>query len=221
MSVNGFMSFDTSDGLGVRAQVVVTKGELPVKRITISDDEKMAKIDFDAEAGGMKFPIHANIPVDSPAFAVLQAAKESKEPVAFRIETQRKKNVDRRLPFPPAKDSDKESGVVYLETQGGKEVVKKLVSAGDVVTDEIRTDVSEDSRWSNIPRSMAPAFIDENGATTAIAGAGLDPQVVLSQYVAAVKADLPQEMTRIIGALAIASGASVADFFDAARRAAA
>lgn len=219
MSVTGFLSFDTADGLGIRAQVVVTKGELPVKRITLSDDEKMAKIDFDAEAGGLKFPIHANIPADGPAFEVLKAAKASGEQVAFRIETQRKKNVDRRLPFPPAKDSDKETGVTYLETQGGKEVVKKLVAAGDVTTHEIVTDVTEDSRWMNIPRSMAPTFIDENPVTGVIAAAGLDPQAVLSQYVAAVRSDLPLEMTRIIGALAIAAGASVEDFFDAARKA--
>lgn len=218
-NVQGFISYDTPDGLGIRAQVVVTKGELPVKRITLNDAETMAKIDFDADAGGLKFPIHANIPVDSPAFALLKAAKESKEPISFRIETQRKKNVDRRLPFPPAKDSDKEAGVTYLETQGGKEVVKILVAAGDEVTREMRTDADEDGRWSNIPRAMAPAFIDENPAAAAVAGAGLDPQVVLSQYVAAVRADLPQEMTRIIGALAIASGASIEEFFAAARKA--
>lgn len=218
-TVQGFISYDTPDGLGIRAQVVVTKGELPIKRITLNDAETMAKIDFDAEAGGLKFPIHANVPVDSPAYEVLKAAKESKEPVSFRIESQRKKGIDRRLAFPPAKDSDRVAGEKYLETQGGKEVVKKLVAAGEIVTHEQRTDVDEDARWASIDRASAPAFLDANPAAAVVAGAGLDPQVVLSQYVAAVQADLPQEMTRIIGALAIASGASVDDFFEAARKA--
>lgn len=48
-------------------------------------------------------------------------------------------------------------------------------------------------------------------------GLTLNPEQVLERYVAAVRADLPREMTRIIGALAIASGATVEQFLDAAR----
>lgn len=47
----------------------------------------------------------------------------------------------------------------------------------------------------------------------------LEPQLVLAQYVAAVRAGLPQEMTRMIGALAIASGATIDEFHAAAREA--
>lgn len=221
----GFVSYDMADGLGVRAQVMVTKGELPIKRITLNDDESMARVDFDSADAGLKFPIHANIPTKErdgsakPAYEALVAAKKSGAPIAFRIETQRKKMVDRRIPFPPAKDSDKVAGEKYLEIQGGADVVKKLVSVGSVATAEQITDPTEDLRWMNIPRTMAPAFIDENPAAAAVAGGGFDASKVLDQYVAAVKADLPQEMTRMIGAIAIAAGASLEEFFEAARRA--
>lgn len=47
----------------------------------------------------------------------------------------------------------------------------------------------------------------------------LEPQLVHTQYVAAVRAGLPQEMTRTIGALAIASGATIDEFHAAVREA--
>jgi hypothetical protein len=224
-NVQGFTSYDTADGLGIRAQVIVTKGELPVKNISLNDAGTMAKVDFDASAAGLKYAIHANVPVadrsgkENPAYEALINAMASGEPIAFRIETQRKRDIDRRLPFPPSNDSDKKADVTYLKTQKGEEVIKILVSAGDVTTHEIRTDVSEDARWANIVRAMAPAFIDEMGVANSVAGAGLDPELVLSQYVAAVQANLPQEMTRIIGALAIAAGASIDDFIATAGKA--
>jgi hypothetical protein len=215
----GFISYDTPDGLGVRAQVKVTKGSLPIKSIRKNDDGSMAQISFDHEAAGLNFPIQGHLPCDTDAFKAAEAAKESGEPVAFRIETQRKKSVDRRSAFPPAKDSDKRDGVSYMDIQGGKDVVKKIVLIADKPTSELRTDVNEDARWMSLPAAGAPAFLDEN--PVAAAGAGLDPQVALAQYAEAVKAGLPQEMTRLIGALAIAAGASISEFTAVAKQAAA
>lgn len=50
-------------------------------------------------------------------------------------------------------------------------------------------------------------------------GLSLNSEQVVSQYVIAVRAGLPQEMTRLIGALAIASGATVEEFYAASREA--
>jgi hypothetical protein len=215
-SVRGFISYDTPDGLGIRSQVKVTKGSLPIKGIRKNDAGTMAQISFDHEAGGMNFPISGHIPVDSLAYAEAEKAKADGTEIAFRIETQRKTKVDRKAAFPTG---DKVDGVDYLDIQGGKDVVKKLVQIGSETTHEIRTDVNEDDRWMNISAVNAPAFIDDNGsaATTVVAGGGIDPQEALAQFVECVKSPaISDEMARMVGAIAIAAGASIDEFTAAA-----
>jgi hypothetical protein len=216
LEMKNFTSFDPTDGLGIRAQVKVTKGNLRVKRITPNESGTMAKIDFDVEELGLKHVVHANIPSNTSQFEALKAAKEAGEPIEFRIETQRKQNVDRTRPFPPAKDADRVNDVQYLVVSSGTDVVKKLVSVGGVATAEQVTSTDEDARWSSIPAANLPKFVDENPSSVVSSGGSFDKEVALTGYREAAAAGCSQDFLNTVAAVCVALGVPFADIKAAA-----
>jgi hypothetical protein len=173
LGARSFTTFDKPDGLGIRAQVVVSTGALPVKRVT-PGDRGIAKIEFDHTAADLKFGVHGNVPENAPFYQALLDAVGTGQPVNFRLETQRKKDTDRTLPFPPHSDKDRKDGQNYLTTTGGEDVVKKVVMINGVASDEMRTEPAEDEKWANTPKANLPTHlsVDPNAAPAAPAQSG-------------------------------------------------
>lgn len=185
-----FVSFASPDVEGVRAQVKVETGVLPVK--SIADVGKMKKVTFDISALGnakLKRDPYANINPSEPAFAEAEKAFESGEPVAFRIEAQRKASL--RLP--------KRVPMSGLNAQ--TETVRCLVAVQGATTNEALTDPAEDRMRSEVSPDEAPDFLEDSPT----APAGMDEAVARDIYakVCRSQGDESQSAIAVAAVLAI------------------
>lgn len=224
LGAKSFVSFDEPDGLGIRAQVMVTVGSLPIKNV--NSNSGVARVEFDHKAAeNLSFAISANVLESAPFYQALVDAAGTGQPVSFRLETQRKNAIDRRFAFPPKEERDRVEGVTYLTTQGGQEVVKKLVMVNGISNEEMRTDPAQDDKWANVPRSQVPAFIDvANSPEMAGGGSAQFPDVSATLREMADRGGFSPAVAGTVGALAIAGGMSpveVETLVDKAARAAA
>ena len=96
-STRPFITHDGVDENGIRAEVKVVAGYGLVDNIEKSKAGKSAKVSFSVE--NTDFTISGWAPVDSKVMEVCQEALKSESPIYFRVETLRKKNVDRTLPI--------------------------------------------------------------------------------------------------------------------------
>lgn len=93
-----FVSHDQADENGVRAEVYVQKGTGAIKRITPSENGKVAQIQISTE--GLKYPQSAWIQTDTPQYKAIQEAYDTKSTIEYRIESQRlPKNKDTKEPI--------------------------------------------------------------------------------------------------------------------------
>jgi len=101
MSANGFWStafigLDGKDEKGQRAEVRVIKGFGKVAKITDSDAGNASQFTFEYDS---KYNATGWAQKGTPIYDLLVKAKENDEPVYFRCENRRQKNVDRSLPY--------------------------------------------------------------------------------------------------------------------------
>lgn len=155
------------DAFGIRAQVNVAKGVLPVKSIAdVGAKGTMARVTFDISAMGNPKLVqnpYGNVSKSSQVYEACVAAHESGAPVAFRSETIRKQGVSSTIPL---------SGLA-----ASSETVRALVAAGGHSTDEQCTDPADDIVWMRVPDDQRPDFLDTNEAP-----AGVDEVVARSIY---------------------------------------
>lgn len=201
MGVKTFLTFDKADGFGTRAQVTVNTGTLPVKAVKAKNG--ILEVEFDHTAANLNFPVKAHTIEGSPLADYLAAIAGTDQLVTFRTETHRKAGIDRRLPFPPIDERDRQADVTYLVKDKGVEVVKKLVMADDVVSDELGTDPREDSKWESIPRPQIPAYLEASTDTNTPASFG-DPITALGTLAHAGGYD--PLMVNVLAAFAVAAG---------------
>lgn len=88
-----FVSHDGPDSDNIRAEVKVVKGFGIPKSIDPSDKGKAVKVVFPVD--NTKWPSAGWAPADGNVMEVVQEAHDADEPLHFRIETIRKKGVDR------------------------------------------------------------------------------------------------------------------------------
>lgn len=90
-----FILLDGEDNNGVRAEVKVIKGFGVVSAIEPTGPGKANNVFFSVE--NTKYKVTGHTPVDSNLMPLVSSAYESGEPIHFRIEIRRKKNLDRTL----------------------------------------------------------------------------------------------------------------------------
>jgi hypothetical protein len=92
-----FTTHDGTDENNVRAEVFVQTNKGTVKEIKENTAKEVADVHFSVD--GLKFPVHGWIRTDEPIYELVKTAQAANEEVTFRIETQRKPNVDRNTPM--------------------------------------------------------------------------------------------------------------------------
>lgn len=112
-SAKPFISHDGLDDDGLRAEVKVVIGYGDVVEIEDSKGGKSKKITFAVSNSEWN---SAGWTRSAPLQALAEKAKETGEPIHFRIETRRKDDIDRRKPF------------AELDTNRGAEIVKSLAA---------------------------------------------------------------------------------------------
>jgi DNA-binding phage protein len=92
-----FISYDGPDDTGHRAEVKVVTGFGIVSAIDPSEKGKSAKVSFTVE--NTKYKPAGWAPVGSAVHQIVEKARESGDPIYFRLETRRKDSVDRKIPI--------------------------------------------------------------------------------------------------------------------------
>ena len=148
-----FTTHDGTDAQGVRAEVRVSTGFALVSDLSNPKrrDSPMVKFGFSTEDSQYPTQGWVNKETDEEIYTILKNAYDNQEAVGFRIEVQRKKNVDRSIPIA---DISKEMKVAFENT------FRYVVA--------VRTDESED--WV-VGSHMVTLFAEDptNGATKATA----------------------------------------------------
>lgn len=152
-----FISYTAPDDAGVRAQVKVETGVLPIK--SIEDAGRMKKVTFDIAALGnakLKRDPYANISPTEAAYAEALASFKAGVPVAFRIEAQRKASL--RL--------SRKTPLAALNAQ--TETVRCLVAINTTRTGEALTSPAEDANRVQVSPEDAPDYLTDTAPTVGI-----------------------------------------------------
>jgi hypothetical protein len=94
--MENFVTFDGTDSNNVRAEVYVQKGLGVVSAIKTNP---RGTADISLKVGNLKYPIHGWVNIDSDIYVEAEKAYKEKQEVSFRIEFQRKPNIDRSTPI--------------------------------------------------------------------------------------------------------------------------
>lgn len=194
-----FVSFDGKDENGIRAEVNVQANKGTVKEIKENTAKEVADVHFSVE--NLKFPIHGWVRTDEPIYELIKAAEASGEEITFRIETQRKANVDRSTPMEELRK----------DANTARENVKTiLVGINGVLSGEALTNPKEDPKVSR-GRYVAT---DEDVEAASNNGNSVAPAVSVEKILENLKAAASNPQLRAsildnLAAQALFNGASV------------
>jgi len=215
-----FITYDSADGMGIRAQVLVKTGTLPISGVD-SPHNGVAKVHFDHKAKNLKFPVNAHVLEDSDTYRAAVEAAGTERDVTYRIETRRKDQVDRTKAFPPKSEAERKDDVTYLVTSGtdGNDVVATLVAIDTAVSSEAVTDANEDSKWEKVPRvQVQPYLTVDPDAVAAPAVVTAEPtpdtpDAALHALNRALDAHADEGVLSALRAAALLTGATAAEVF--------
>lgn len=204
-----FLSHDGVDAQGVRAEVMVQTGTGRIKDLVgrgrQNEDGSYRNMEVVFEPDNHKLTRKVYALLDTTArelWEYVQAAHADQRDISYRIESQRKRGIDRTKKF---------EDLVHTE-----EVVRVLAAIDKVFSHEAKTDPAEDPTGEN------PSALDQAAAgraprlvASAAPAAGGDPAVILSGLAAARRAGLPVTTVDTLVAMALAAGASVEDALSA------
>lgn len=194
-----FVSFDGKDENGIRAEVNVQANKGTIKEIKENTAKEVADVHFSVE--NLKFPIHGWVRTDEPIYELIKAAEASGEEITFRIETQRKANVDRSTPMEELRK----------DAATARDNVKTiLVGINGVLSGEALTNPKEDPKVSRGRYVATDEDVETAGNNGGVAAPAVSVEKILENLKAA--ASNPQLRSSILdnlAAQALFNGASV------------
>lgn len=198
-----FTSFDGVDSNGIRAEVNVQTGTGRIKEINprgkASPDGTYRNVEvvFDPDNPALKRKVYALLDTTAKElWDFVQKAHADQSDVAFRIESQRKRNVDRTKKF---------EDLIHTE-----EVVRVLAALDNVFSHEAKTNPKEDPTNDGNPSALTQDIAATKAAASS-GGSSVSPALAVKALADARRAGLPAGVIDAVAALALASGASIAD----------
>lgn len=195
-----FTSFDGIDSHGIRAEVVVQTGTGTIAELNprgkANPDGTYRNIEVVFTPDNPKLVRKVYGMLDTTAkelWDYIQKVHAEKTNVAFRIESQRKRFVDRSKPF--------------AELAHAEEVIRVIAAIDDVFSHEALTDPAEDPTTGG----RAPSAREHSPAAVpaVVASASMDPGGVLTALGQARNSGLSPVLVDALAAQALASGASM------------
>lgn len=194
-----FLSHDGVDSNGIRAQVMVQTGTGRIKELVgrgrPGEDGTYRNVEvvFDPDNPHLKRKVYALLDTTAKELhEYVQEALAGQRDIAYRIESQRKRGVDRATPFD--------------DLQHTEEVVRVLAAVDMVFSHEAKTNPKEDPSGDN------PSALDQApGVPVAPGAGGADRATVLRALSEARRAGLSDVVVDTLVAHAMATGASVAE----------
>ena len=195
-----FVTHDGVDGNGVRAEVYVQTGEGVIKEIK-ENANGTADVHFTVE--NLKFPVHGWIGQDNPVYDVVKKAHQTGDKVEFRIEAQRKANIERDIPI-----ADLRADMKIAR----EKTIAILASVNGIVSDEAVTNPEEDpaSTYGRIKATGNEKKTVATPGSVFVAGTALQTlrDVVAEQTVTS-------DIIAAIAAQALVAGSSTAEVLEA------
>ena len=190
-----FKSHDGVDVNGVRAEVSVMTGTGRIKEIVSKgENSRNVEVIFDPDNPMLKRKVAGFLATDSKElWEYVQKAFADKSDIAYRIESQRKRGVDRATPFDDLKHDE--------------QVVRILAAVDTVYSSEAKTNPKEDPVKDN-PSALydeQPAPVRESNGTLA------SKETLLSALANARINGLSEIVVDTLVAQALVSGASIED----------
>lgn len=202
-----FTSLDGKDPQGVRAEVVVEVHTGTVKEI--SELDKVAKVSFLGD--GLNNPVHGYLNLEDPILETIKAAKKAKETVEYRIETVRKKHIDRTIPMTKLRESIEVARDNVVKIVSGVNVTRNEDGTFTGLAIEHHTNPAEDPAAGGIYRATDPQAASEGGSSSNTSPApSISPETSLQILAKAVQAGVPHEALSVLLASAIRDGAEPA-----------
>jgi hypothetical protein len=177
-----FIALDGADENGTRAEVYVQLNRGTVKEIQERTDKGVADVKFDVAK--LNHPIHGWIGIDTKTYEEVKRAKETGEEVEFRIESQRKPGIDRKIPMSELR---KDMSAARDNTRS------LLVGVNDIYTDELMTNPNEDPNASG---GRYPAGTGAPSASTPASGGSavtVDQASILERLASALTNNLVRQ----------------------------
>jgi hypothetical protein len=195
-----FLSFDGVDAQNVRAEVMVQTGTGRIKELVgrgkpnENGAYRNMEVVFEPDNLLLKRKVYALLDTTAKdLWEYVQAAHADQRDIAYRIESQRKRSVDRSKKF---------DDLIHTE-----EVVRVLAAIDGVFSHEAKTNPKEDPTGEN------PSALHQDIAAAPAAGAAsvapADSKSLVAALAAARKAGLASTTVDTLVALALAAGASV------------
>lgn len=194
-----FLSHDGVDGNGVRAEVMVQTGTGRIKQIEkkgradASGQHRNVAVDFDPDNPLLKRRVYGLLDTTaSDLWEYVQQAFADQRTVSFRIESQRKRGVDRTKKFEDLEHTE--------------EVVRVLVALDGIRSHESKTNPAED------PNPENPSALDQPlpaKATSVPVAAGPSKDALLAALAAAREAGMDPVTVATVAGHALAAGATV------------
>lgn len=148
-----FKSYDGVDKNGVRAEVMVQTGSGRIKELNPKGTQqpdgsyRNMEVVFDPDNPHLKRKVYAMLDVTAKdLWDKIQEAQKTQQTIEYRIESTRKRNVDRTIPF---------EDLVFTE-----QVIRILAAIDDVFSHEAKTDPAED------PSGEHPSALTQNRSHT-------------------------------------------------------
>lgn len=201
-----FLSFDGIDAQGVRAEVMVQTGTGRIKEFVgrgkANEDGTYRNMEvvFEPDNPLLKRKVYALLDTTAKElWEYVQAAQADQRDIAYRIESQRKRGIDRTKAF---------NDLVHTE-----EVVRVLAAIDTVFSHEAKTNPKEDPSGENpsaLDQDIAPAAapVAHAAANTTTSA---DPKALLAALAAARQAELAPVTIDTLLALALAAGVKIED----------
>lgn len=197
-----FISHDGVDNQGVRAEVMVQTGTGRIKEIAPRGKQaedgtyRNVEVVFDPDNPHLKRKVYALLDTTSKdLWEYVQAAQADQRDIAYRIESQRKRNVDRTKKFD--------------DLEHAEEVVRVLAAIDTVFSHEAKTNPKEDPTGDNpsaLDQDITPAVSAPAASASASA---VSASSSLAALAAARSAGLPAVTVDTLAAFALAAGATI------------
>jgi len=198
-----FISHDGSDSTGLRAEISVQTGTGTIKEINgrgTPNEEgsyRNYEVVFTPDNPKLLKKMYGLIDThNNPLWDYVQQAFASGQNVEFRIESQRKRNVDRSIPF--------------AELQHSEQTVRILAALDDVRSIEALTNPAEDPADTRNARAYPAPEVPATPATTATS-VNVDKAAAISAVKHAYETGLPEMMITALTVQALIAGAQMSD----------
>jgi hypothetical protein len=193
-----FVSYDGKDENNVRAEVHVNQNTGIISDIK-EGDKGTADVHFKVE--GLKFPIHGWVGMDDNVYKAAVEAKAKNETVEFRIESQRKRKVDRTIPIAELRSS---TDLARENTTPILAGINGLLSSEAVTNPREDPKQTSGGRYSATDEDMEAPAGNNNGAvgSSLNAGALLDVLTKISG-----ESNVTNDVVAVVAGLALAAGA--------------